>query len=137
MTSSEENKENTEWKLIAIPESSSEDHTTCLLLALFLSVVLLLALIRPPHNVPLPLSSENLHLFYSDVSYFYLPWQASTCPTIPPLSKHGVSVSCSWSHAWRGVPPHTSRVLPAPLMLYKKTKLPRWGSTVSLHVTTK
>ena len=43
----------------------------------------------------------------------YLPGQAITCFPVSAVSsmaflhqQHGVS--CSWSHAWRGVPPHFS-----------------------------
>ena len=38
-----------------------------------------------------PKSSQPLASSLSLViSSSYLPWQASTCPTVPPLSKHGV-----------------------------------------------
>ena len=83
--------------IIAIPESSSEDQTTCLLLALFLSVFLLLAPICSPHNVVSlhskkhPPVSLSLLLLCKLLFYFSLPQQATTSSTIAPLSKHGTS----------------------------------------------
>ena len=83
--------------IIAIPESSSEDQTTCLLLALFLSVFLLLAPICSPHNVVSlhskkhPPVSLSLLLLCKLLFYFSLSQQATTSSTIAPLSKHCTS----------------------------------------------